>query len=185
MKLNIKENKLVLLDRDGVLNVDFVDYVKKPEELEIFPQALRALKKLEENQIKVGICTNQSGIARGIYSEEDLFLIHKKLQDEVFKAGGGKLNIIYCPNSDNNDFMRKPNAGMLYAQRDFFGLNNLSSVPFVGDAFRDVLAAKNAGAVPVLLKTGQGEETIKNYADKLEGVLIFKDLEEAVNLWLA
>ncbi|MBP3194447.1 MAG: HAD-IIIA family hydrolase [Cardiobacteriaceae bacterium] len=177
--------KLILLDRDGVINQDRADYVKTPEELVLFPQALQALQLLEARGIKVGICTNQAGIEKGIYSEEDLSAIHQKMQKEVKKNGGGELKIEYCSSADDNHPMRKPNPGMLIKQMKNFALTSLKNVPYIGDDYKDIQVAKRAGAIPMLVGTGKGYKTKEKYAKELENIAFFPDLLTAVEYLLA
>ncbi|SUO93085.1 D-glycero-alpha-D-manno-heptose-1,7-bisphosphate 7-phosphatase [Suttonella ornithocola] len=175
--------RLVLLDRDGVLNEDLGDYVTSIDELILIPSALRALAQLTDANIRIGICTNQAGIARGRYSRETLAHIHKHLCDEVKKKGGHIHHIIFCDTYDSNDPRRKPNPGMLIEQANYFQVD-LSGIPFVGDSYTDILAARAADAQPVLVQTGKGKQTFSTYQKTLTDVLIYPTLEEAVKQWL-
>lgn len=173
--------KLILLDRDGVLNEDRVNYVTTPEELIVFPRAIMAVKLLKSAGFRIGICTNQAGIARGYYDEETLAKIHAKLQDTLESTLD---SIEFCPFLDDNHINRKPNPGMLFNQAKFFD-TDLSGVPFVGDSLGDIEAARRAGAVPILVKTGKGTQMLRDFPQELQEVTVFEDLLAAVEDWLS
>ena len=175
---------VVLLDRDGVINKDRGTYVSKPSELIVLSNALRAIARLTAAGIRIGICTNQGGIARGIYDEAILAEIHAKMMAAVHDFGGEIEHIVFCPSYDNADPRRKPNPGMLLEQAAFFGLADLAGVPFVGDNVVDVQAARAAGAVPVLVKTGKGRQVAAHHREQLQEVKIYPNLEEAAADWL-
>lgn len=177
--------KVVLLDRDGVINQDRGDYVCQPSELILLSNALRAIARLTTAGIRIGICTNQGGIARGRYDEVTLEQIHAKMLEEVRRAGGEIEHIVYCPSYDSADPRRKPNAGMLLEQAQYFDLPDLVGVPFVGDNWVDVQAARAAGAFPVLVKTGKGQQMWLNHREQLADVAVYPNLEEAVKDWLS
>lgn len=175
--------RLVLLDRDGVLNIDRPDYVSSPEELELIPEALRACARLTQAGIRIGICTNQAGIARGRYTHAALEAIHAKLSAAIHAQGGKIDRILYCESCDDAHPMRKPNPGMLLDQAAHFGLD-LAGVPFVGDSIGDIRAAIAAGALPVLVKTGKGAQTLINHPEETTAAAVYNNLEQAVNQWL-
>lgn len=175
--------KLVLLDRDGVINEDRSHYVTHPDELRLLSSALRGIALLTRAGIRIGICTNQSGIARGLYDEAMLARIHGKLLAAVRDFGGDIAHILHCPSADNAHPWRKPNPGMLLAQAAHFGVA-LAGVPFVGDNIVDIDAARAAGALPVLVKTGKGTRTLRHHRDALGDTLVYPNLEEAVKEWL-
>lgn len=176
--------RLVLLDRDGVINKDRGDYVTCPDELHLLPNALRGIARLTAAGLRIGICTNQGGIARGRYDEAALAAIHAKMLAAVQAAGGEIAHIVYCPSFDNRDPRRKPNAGMLLEQAAYFGVADLAGVPFVGDNLVDVQAARAAGAMPVLVKTGKGRQMVLHHRAALQDTAIYPNLEEAVKDWL-
>ncbi|WP_298640236.1 HAD-IIIA family hydrolase [uncultured Cardiobacterium sp.] len=174
--------KLVLFDRDGVLNE--AGRITRPEELRLLSNALRGIARLTRAGIRVGICTNQGGIACGALNEVALARIHDKLRLVAREFGGNIGRIVYCASADNSHPLRKPNPGMLLDQARHFGLADLSGVPFVGDNLVDVQAAQAAGAVPVLVRTGHGRNTAHKHRAALGGVLSYPDVETAVNHWL-
>lgn len=163
MDKNHPKNRIVILDRDGVINEDSVDYIKNPDEWIPIDGSLEAIALLHHNGYRVYIATNQAGIARGKLTESQLLDIHEKLQQQVSSAGGKVSGIHYCPHHpDDNCPYRKPSPGMLnkigsesgveFADRDV-------DVAFVGDSLKDLQAAEAAGCRPVLVLTGNGRTT--------------------------
>lgn len=176
------DKKLVLFDRDGVLNE--AGRIIRPEELRLFSNALRGIARLTQAGIRVGICTNQGGIAHGVLDEITLARIHDKLRLVAREFGGHIDRIVHCASADSDHPLRKPNPGMLLDQARHFGLTDLSGVPFVGDNLVDVQAAQAAGAVPVLVRTGHGKNTAHKHRAALRDVLSYPNVETAVNHWL-
>ncbi|STX29598.1 D,D-heptose 1,7-bisphosphate phosphatase [Legionella beliardensis] len=144
--------KIVLLDRDGVINHDSPHYIKSIDEFIPIPENIAAVARLTAAGYRIGIATNQSGIARGLYSEEDLIKIHRKMI-EVIEAAGGRIDAIeYCSHLPNTDCLcRKPKPGMLLALAKKLGCSSLQGIPFVGDRVSDIQAAEAAGASPVIV----------------------------------
>ena len=157
---------IVILDRDGVVNQDSVDYIKSPEEWVAIPGSLEAIARLHQNQFRVFIATNQSGIGRGIYSEESLKQIHQKMLQQVIVAGGNIEGVMYCPHHpDDNCPCRKPKPGLL-EQISIYG--DIRHRPFVGDSLTDIEAALAAGCEPVLVLTGSGTQTARTIAPTIQ-----------------
>ncbi len=149
----------VILDRDGVINEDSVDYIKSAEEWTPLAGSLEAIALLTSSDIDVYIATNQAGIARGKLTLEALNGIHRKLIHEVEAAGGRVIDIKYCPHHpDENCWCRKPNPGLLEDLATHHHLN-LSEGCYVGDSLKDLRAAESAGCEGVLVLTGNGVET--------------------------
>lgn len=150
---------LVILDRDGVINVDRVDYVRRLEEWQPLPGSLEAIAQLSRAGITVAVATNQSGIGRGVYELAVLTQIHEALQRQVEALGGRIAHIAVCPHApEHGCSCRKPAPGMLEEISRRLRLP-LQHVPYVGDARRDLEAARAAGAQPVLVRTGKGAQT--------------------------
>ena len=171
--------KLVILDRDGVINQDSPKYIRSPDEWHAIPGSMEAIARLKSCGYQVAIATNQSGVARGYFTLETLDAIHKKMLDEIQKAGGEIACIFVCPHHpDDNCDCRKPLPGLLLQAANKFHVDP-SEMVMIGDSMRDVLAAKNCGAQSIFVKTGYKEkdpvEAQKN------GVPIYKDLAEAVD----
>ena len=174
-------SKTIVLDRDGVINQDSVDYIKSHYEWEPIPGSLEAIALLHAAGYQVLVATNQSGLAQGLFDEYELAKIHQKLCTSVEAVGGVITGIFYCPHSagDNCD-CRKPNTGLLQRAENEFGIS-LKGSYFVGDSLRDLLAGRSFGMQPVLVRTGNGIATEKNLEEAgLETTLIFDDLLTAV-----
>lgn len=152
----------VLLDRDGVINIDSDDYIKSAEEWHPIPGSLEAIALFNKNNYKVIVITNQSGLGRELYNEEALAKIHQKM-NRLAKEKGGEIDAIYyCPHiPDDNCSCRKPSPGLL---KRFSSEKNrsLKDLFFIGDKLADLQAAKAAGAKFILVKTGKGEKTLIN-----------------------
>ena len=172
--------KLIILDRDGVINYDSEHFIKSPAEWKPIPGSLEAIAKLTQNGFKVVVATNQSGIGRGLFDMDTLNAIHEKMHRAVQAAGGRIDAIFYCPHPDDAQCdCRKPKPGMF--ERISACLNaDLNGVPAVGDSLRDLVAGASQGAQPMLVLTGKGEKTLA--AGSLpEGTLVFDDLAAVVH----
>ncbi len=143
----------VFLDRDGTLMRD-VDYCGDPKEVEVFPEAAAALRRLKENGYKLVVITNQSGIGRGYFGEHD----YRAVEDEFLRQlGGGLIDASYhCPDlPTTSSIRRKPDPGMVFeAQRDL--RLDLRRSFFVGDKASDIGCGQNAGVRTILVQTGYG-----------------------------
>ena len=150
---------LVILDRDGVINHDSGDYIKSPDEWQPLPGSLEAIARLCRADYTVVVATNQAGVGRGLFSQEMLIRIHRKMASSIRDKGGRLDSVFFCPHSPAEQCgCRKPKPGMLLEISDRLGIG-LSGVPVVGDSLRDLEAAEAAGAIPVLVKTGRGRLT--------------------------
>lgn len=172
--------KLIILDRDGVINEDSDAYIKSPQEWLPIAGSLEAVARLNGTGYKVAIATNQSGIARGYYSLATLQQMHDKMRSLLRGVNGHIDAIEYCPHvSDDHCVCRKPQAGMLLKLMDKFKVSKQDTL-FVGDTLTDFSAAKNAGVDFVLLQTGKGERVLAKHKSKELGVPIFADLSAFV-----
>jgi len=167
--------KLIILDRDGVINYDSDEYIKKPAEWTPIPGSLEAIARLFREGYKIVVATNQSGVARGLFDRETLGRIHGKMLEAV-RAKGGEIDaIFFCPHGPEDGCRcRKPLPGLYQEIADRLKVN-LNGVYVVGDSERDVMAARTVMARPVLVRTGKGEHTLKK-SKHLTDVLIYKDL---------
>jgi len=171
--------KYILLDRDGVINQDSDDFIKSPAEWLPLEKSLEAIALLNQNGYKVVVITNQSGLARGLFDEKTLNAIHQKMYDEVAKFGGKIEAIYFCPHQASNECKcRKPKSGLLKQFASDYDVN-LSQVSFIGDSLRDIQAAQNAGARPILVKSGNGAKTLQENPQFLTSILIFENLYDA------
>jgi D-glycero-D-manno-heptose 1,7-bisphosphate phosphatase len=168
--------KIVILDRDGVINEDSGDFVKSVSEWKPIAGSLEAIARLCHAGHRVYVASNQSGIGRGIFDYDALFAIHDKLQRALVDMGGRIEAIAYAPeHPDRATQMRKPNPGMLLDIGRRLGVP-LNRVHAVGDSIRDVDAALAAGCRPVLVRTGYGREAEKELGAKREHVAVYNDL---------
>ncbi len=171
--------KLVILDRDGVINHDSAAYIKSPEEWKPIPGSLEAIALLSQAGYRVLVATNQSGVGRGLFEMATLNAIHDKMHRALGLAGGRIDGIFYCPHAhDAGCNCRKPKPGLLEEIAHRFGVS-LERVPFIGDSLRDLQAAVAVGAQPILVLTGKGKKTRKD-GDLPEGTVVYDDLAAAV-----
>lgn len=176
--------KLIILDRDGVINHDSDEYIKSPNEWVPIPGSLEAIARLKRAGYTVAVASNQSGVGRGLFTLDMLHKINGKMQREAAEAGGSLDEVFYCPHApQDNCGCRKPKPGLLRDIATKFN-HDLKGVPVVGDNLRDIEAAQAVGAKPVLVRTGKGVETIKS--GKLPaGVEVHDDLAAYVDALLA
>jgi len=162
--------KLLILDRDGVINHESPEFIKSPEEWLPIKGSLEAIARLSQAGYDIVIITNQSGVGRGLFSADTLGQIHVRMIDYIRQLGGKIQSILFCPHTpEDNCSCRKPKDGLyqVLAQR----LNvSFQDVISVGDSLRDLQAAQLAGATPVLVRTGNGRKTAKiiNKNDELK-----------------
>ena len=182
--------RLIILDRDGVINRLRPRGVESPEAWEAIPGSLEAIAQLCRADFRVVIITNQSGIARGLYSINTLNQIHRKMLDELKSAGGEIDAIFFCPHGpDDGCECRKPKPGLFLELAERLACD-LREVYAVGDSIRDLEAARSAGAKPVLVETGNGRAAAKTLADasretQLKDVPVYKDLAAFADTLLA
>ena len=168
----------IIIDRDGVINYESVDYIKSPEEWHAMPGSLEAIATLNRAGYRVVVATNQSGVGRGYYDLEMLDCIHEKLMRELASVGGYIDEIFFCPHHpDAGCVCRKPKPGLLFRIQEKYQIN-LAETFFIGDLLPDIQAALAAGCKPILVLTGNGEKTLENHAEAKE-VDCFSDLMEA------
>lgn len=166
--------KLVILDRDGVINEDSDDYIKSPQEWRPIPGSLDAIARLHQAGYFVFVATNQSGIGRGLFDYDALFAINDRMQTALAELGARVDAIEFAPeHPDHATPLRKPAPGMLLDIAARLQ-TPLEGVPYVGDATRDMEAARAAGARPVLVLTGNGRRSRTNAG--MESVEVFDDL---------
>lgn len=153
--------KLVILDRDGVINQDSDAYIKTVDEWIPIPGSLEAIATLHQAGYEVVICTNQSGISRKLFSVDTLNAMHEKMNHLLARLGGEVSAIFYCPHQDEDACTcRKPKNGMYLAISERFELGkSLRGIPVVGDSLRDLIGPVELGADPHLVLTGKGEKT--------------------------
>ncbi len=183
--MNRNPAKVVVLDRDGVINRDSAAYIKSPDEWQPLPGSISAIARLSRAGLRVVLATNQSGIARGLFDEAALDAIHARFTGLVERHGGRVDGIFFCPHGpDAGCNCRKPATGLL-RQIESRLQCSLRGCWFIGDSLRDLQAGRSHGCQPVLVRTGNGLQTenlIKNNA--LGKVLVFDDLARAATVLL-
>ncbi|WP_348766475.1 D-glycero-beta-D-manno-heptose 1,7-bisphosphate 7-phosphatase [uncultured Salinisphaera sp.] len=174
--------KLIILDRDGVINEDSDDYIKSPAEWRPLPGSLEAILKLKNAGYRVVVASNQSGLARGLFDYDTLFAIHDKMTRMLADIGTHVDGIFFCPHGpDDGCRCRKPDTGLLDDIAKRFG-RALAGTPFIGDSLSDIRAAQAAGATPVLVRSGKA---VAEDAVELAGVDVYDDLAEAAGSLIA
>lgn len=159
-------SRVIILDRDGIINNDSLHYIKSVDEFIMIPESVTSIARLTKAGYRIGIATNQSGVSRGLYSEVMLKQIHQKLRDAVAAVGGHIDAIKYCIHLPcENCLCRKPQPGMLYALAEQFKCS-LEDVFFVGDRLSDIQAALTAGAKPIMVLSPMTDlDGLKVYPD--------------------
>lgn len=172
--------KIIILDRDGVINQDSPNYIKSPDEWIPIPGSIEAIALLNQAGYTVVVVTNQSGIARHLYDISTLNLIHEKMQTMCHSAGGHIEKIYFCPHHpDEHCACRKPKPGMFLQIANDFDCS-LTALPMIGDRLTDITAAQAVNALPIFVETSYlvlSDEDKK----KLKDILCFENLLGAVN----
>jgi len=181
-------SKLVALDRDGVINYESDHYIRNVDQWHPIPGSLEAIARLSKAGFKVAVATNQSGLGRGLLDQVSLDAIHAELQQRVEQLGGQLEGVFYCPHRpEENCRCRKPQPGLLKAIERHTGMS-IAGCPFIGDSARDLEAAERAGCIPMLVRTGRGDQTLKELQSepvRHPELLIFPDLAHAVTAILS
>ena len=180
------KDKLIVLDRDGVINFDSDDYIKSVDEWIPIPGSIEAIVRLKQAGYTVVVLTNQSGIARGYYSVETLNQMHEKLNALLAESNVEIDGIYYCPHGPDDDCdCRKPRAGLFYQALKALGLSEagFKNIPSIGDSWRDLEAALKVGAKPILVLTGKGARTFEAKGDQIreQNIPVFNDLASVVD----
>ena len=170
-----RQAKLIVLDRDGVINYDSDQFIKSPDEWRPIPGSLEAISRLNHAGFRVVVATNQSGLGRGLFDMATLIAINDKMHKALAHLGGRIDALFYCPHTaDSACECRKPKPGMFTEIGNRFGVD-MTGVPCVGDSVRDLQAAAAVEAQPILVLSGKGEKTLRDgvYPAK---TIIFPDL---------
>jgi D-glycero-D-manno-heptose 1,7-bisphosphate phosphatase len=167
--------KLIILDRDGVINQDSDQFIKSPEEWRPIEGSLEAIARLTHWGYRVVVATNQSGVGRGLFDVDTLAAIHEKMHKAVTQVGGRIDAVFFCPHAaDSKCDCRKPKPGLLQEIGARFNID-LTGAPAVGDSLRDLQSAASVGAQPILVLTGKGGRTVDS-PDLPEGTRVYPDL---------
>ncbi|MCI8513500.1 MAG: D-glycero-beta-D-manno-heptose 1,7-bisphosphate 7-phosphatase [Lachnospiraceae bacterium] len=157
-------DRIVFLDRDGTINVEKC-YLYKPEEFEFIEGVPEAIRLLNEAGYKVAVITNQAGVARGYYAEEDVERLHRYINERLAEKGAHIDAFFYCPHHPEKGIgkykkecgCRKPGIGMFLQAEEFFDVDKENSW-MIGDKHADIEAGKNYGVRTILVRTGYGKE---------------------------
>lgn len=174
--------KLIIIDRDGVINEDSDAYIKSPEEWIPLEGSLEAIAQLNRAGYTVTVATNQSGLSRGYFDLKTLSEMHRKMDSLLAEHGAHVDAMFYCPHGPKDGCdCRKPSPGLLNEISKRFQ-TKLDNVFFVGDTLSDIKAAVSANAKPVLVKTGKGSETEKLLQENgFSDVPVYKNLAKVVD----
>jgi len=179
-----RQVKLIVLDRDGVINYDSEQFIKSPDEWRPIPGSLEAISRLNHAGFRVVVATNQSGLGRGLFDMATLIAINDKMHKALAQIGGRIDALFYCPHTaDSACECRKPKPGLLIEIGNRFGVD-LTGIPCVGDSVRDLQAAAAVEAQPILVLTGKGEKTLRDGVFPTNTV-IFPDLAFVATALLA
>lgn len=178
-------SKLIILDRDGVINEDSDAFIKSADECIPIPGSIAAIASLSKAGYQIVVATNQSGIARGLFDEYALARIHQFINDQVEEAGGIITGFFYCPHGpDDHCQCRKPLPGLVQQIARELDVS-VANVPFVGDSLRDLQAAESAGCQPILVLTGKGALTAAaGLPETLSDTPVYPDLAAFANALL-
>ena len=179
-----RQAKLIILDRDGVINYDSEQFIKAPEEWRPIPGSLEAISRLNHAGFRVVVATNQSGLGRGLFDMATLIAINDKMHKSLAQVGGRIDAVFYCPHTaDSACECRKPKPGMFVEIGNRFGVE-LTGVPCVGDSVRDLQAAAAVDAQPILVLSGKGEKTLRDGVFPVN-TIIYPDLAFVATALLA
>ncbi|TVO57504.1 MULTISPECIES: D-glycero-beta-D-manno-heptose 1,7-bisphosphate 7-phosphatase [Denitromonas] len=167
--------KMIILDRDGVINQDSDQFIKSPEEWIPIPGSLEAIARLNQSGWRVVLASNQSGVGRGLFGMDTLNAINAKMVESLAQVGGRLDAIFFCPHAaDSTCDCRKPKPGLFKQIESRFNID-LTGVPMVGDSLRDLQAGRAVGCQTYLVLTGKGERTRED-PELPPDTLIFPDL---------
>jgi D-glycero-D-manno-heptose 1,7-bisphosphate phosphatase len=179
-------NKVVFLDRDGVINWDPIgDYIKRPEDFRFLPGAAGALKRLADSGFKILVVSNQAGVGDGVFSQEELTAVNKKFLQEAEKAGAKISGVFYCLHGKKAGCScRKPQTGLFHQAAEVVGGFDKAHTYFVGDKVSDIEAGKKFGLKTIFALTGHGAQEQVKLKEIDPPNFIARDLSEAVEIIL-
>ena len=176
--------KIIVLDRDGVINEDSDQFIKSADEWQPVAGSLEAIAKLKQAGWIVAVATNQSGIKRGYYDRATLSQMHAKMQSLLANLGAKVDWVSFSPYlSDCGSVCRKPLTGMLQTIANRFDVD-LTGAPMVGDSLGDIQSAQAMGMQPILVRSGKGERTLATGDNCLQNIPVYANLSEFVEEWL-
>ena len=179
----MEHNKVIILDRDGVINVNSDSYIKSIDELTLIPGSINAISLLSQAGFLIFVVSNQSAIGRGLTTKSNVDIINNTISSMVRKENGILDNFYICPHEPKDECeCRKPKPGMLLQIEKDFSLNLKKSI-FIGDAISDIKLAIDYGLCPILVRTGHGPSTEKESIIN-ENIPIFNNLFDAVKNYI-
>ena len=171
--------KLIILDRDGVINEDSESFVTTLDQWVPIPGSLEAIAKLTQAGHRIAVATNQSGLGRGLLTVDDLNAMHQRLHSRLAELGGQVEAVFFCPHAPGDGCgCRKPMPGLLFGIRERLGIDFVD-VLVIGDSLRDLESAWAAGAAAALVLTGKGARTLAEHPDRLRETPVYADLATA------
>jgi len=172
--------RLLILDRDGVINEESDRFIKSPEEWIPIPGSLEAVARANAAGYRVVVVSNQSGLARGIIDVGQLHFVHQKMHQRLAEHGGRIEAVFFCPHGPGEGCAcRKPRPGLFRELSERLHLP-LEGVPAVGDRLTDIQAARAAGARPILVETGRGRHT-RDVNPELRSLPVYEDLAAVID----
>jgi len=173
--------KLIILDRDGVINFDSPHFIKSPEEWQPIPGSLEGISALYKAGFTIVVASNQSGLGRGLFTETTIHSIHHKMHSAIAALGGKIDDIYFCPHlPEEKCVCRKPLPGLFTTILKKYNINNNTNLILsIGDSLRDLEASYAAGVSPLLVKTGNGNKTAAMLPTHLQAIPQFDNLLEA------
>lgn len=176
---------LVILDRDGVINHDCTDHIRHPDQWIPIENSLKGIALLNQHGFKVCLATNQSGIARGYFSQDLFHQICAKMHRLCQEAHAHIDHVFYCPHGPEDQCVcRKPKAGLFSQISEHYQCALNLQVPYVGDSLRDLQAGQTAKCQPILVLTGNGQKTLRQLPNSLSKTPHFKDLYHFAQMWI-
>jgi len=173
--------KLIVLDRDGVINRDSADFIKSADEWVALPGSLEAIARLNREGWRVVVASNQSGLSRGLFDMQALNEIHAAFRSQLAAVGGQVDAIFICPHGpDDGCTCRKPLPGLMQDIARRYD-TSLRGIPAVGDSLRDLQAAASSGCQPWLVRTGNGAKLLADAKPLPDGTRQAEDLADAVS----
>ena len=172
--------RLLILDRDGVINEDSAQFIKSPEEWIPIPGSLEAIARANQLGFRVVVISNQSGLARGLFDIGQLNKIHAHMLGEITRFGGRIEAVFFCPHGPDDDCeCRKPRPGLLADLGRRLNID-LGAAVLIGDRETDMAAAEAVGARKILVKTGHGQKALESIGD-VSAITVCNDLADAVD----
>ncbi|MDO8954485.1 MAG: D-glycero-beta-D-manno-heptose 1,7-bisphosphate 7-phosphatase [Gammaproteobacteria bacterium] len=169
---------LIIIDRDGVINYDSDDYIKSADEWQPIPGSLEAIASLHQAGYLIAVATNQSGIARGLFSLETLQSMHLKMEALLADLGGKIDALAFCPHGpDEQCSCRKPKPGLLLTIATQLDVS-LENAYFVGDSYKDIEAARAVKATGILVLTGKGQRTLDKHPELDNEIPVYNNLQD-------